>query len=117
MNQRGHINLVDFGFSKQMKYADQRCFTNCGTPVYIAPEILRGSGYSYEVDVWSFGVLMVEIVSGKTPFQAENTTMTYDKIMKSTPTYTRLVSQQLRDLLDKIFVSDPSMRINFEEIK
>ena len=81
MKNRGHISLVDFGFAKQIKHVDQRCYTNCGTPVYIAPEILRGSGYSYEVDVWSFGVLMVEIISGKTPFLAESTQLTYEKIM------------------------------------
>ena len=64
----GHMKLVDFGFAKQMKSQNQRTTTNCGTPVYIAPEVLRGGGHSYEVDVWSLGVLMVEICSGQTPF-------------------------------------------------
>jgi serine/threonine protein kinase len=64
MKQNGHISLVDFGFSKFCRNQNAKCVTNCGTPVYIAPEILRGSGYSYEADVWSFGVLMVEIASG-----------------------------------------------------
>jgi serine/threonine protein kinase len=63
MKQRGHIKLVDFGFAKLIKW-QQKTFTNCGTPVYIAPEVLRGTGHSYEVDIWSLGVLIVEIVSG-----------------------------------------------------
>lgn len=64
MHDRGHIKLVDFGFAKQMKSLNQKSMTNCGTPVYIAPEILRGSGHSFQVDVWGLGVLLVELVSG-----------------------------------------------------
>jgi len=62
MKDRGHIKLVDFGFAKIIKTA--KTITNCGTPVYIAPEILRGTGHSYKVDIWSLGVLIVEIISG-----------------------------------------------------
>ena len=64
MIDRGHIKLVDFGFAKRLKTHNQRTLTNCGTPVYIAPEVLRGTGHGYEVDIWSLGVLIVEIVSG-----------------------------------------------------
>jgi len=60
----GHIKLVDFGFSKIMP-KNGRTFTNCGTPAYIAPEVLRGThSHSFEVDVWSLGVLMFELVTG-----------------------------------------------------
>jgi serine/threonine protein kinase len=65
MTERGHLKLVDFGFAKRLKSIGQKTMTNCGTPAYIAPEILRGhNGHGYEVDIWSLGVLMVEIVSG-----------------------------------------------------
>jgi novel protein kinase C delta type len=69
MNERGHLKLVDFGFAKKMSASkSSKTRTNCGTPAYIAPEILKAMSYSYEVDVWSFGVLMVEIISGQSPF-------------------------------------------------
>jgi len=81
MTDRGHIKLVDFGFAKRLKDITQKTNTNCGTPAYIAPEVLRGhNGHGYEVDVWSLGVLMVEIVSGQTPFHADTTQGIYEKI-------------------------------------
>jgi protein kinase A len=70
---KGHIKLVDFGFAKNLGDSSAKTFTNCGTPVYLAPEVLRNHGHSFPVDVWSFGILLVEMVSGSTPFQGENT--------------------------------------------
>ena len=64
MASKGHIKLVDFGFAKLIKTANKKTETNCGTPAYIAPEILKCIPYGCEVDIWSFGVLLVEIVSG-----------------------------------------------------
>jgi len=55
---------------------------------------------------------MAEIVSGQTPFQADDTLKIYEKIGLCQPTYNRKINQNLRDLLDKIFVPDPSMRID-----
>jgi serine/threonine protein kinase len=69
MTERGHIKLVDFGFAKKLKMNVHRTFTNCGTPAYIAPEILMGlTGHGHEVDVWSLGILMFEIISAQLPF-------------------------------------------------
>lgn len=59
---RGHIKLIDFGFAKYLKH--QRTFTTCGTPAYVAPEIIWGKGYAFEVDVWSLGILIYEIFTG-----------------------------------------------------
>ena len=64
MNHRGNPKLVDFGFSKRLTATQNRTYTNCGTAVYIAPEVLVGNGHGCEIDIWSLGVLMVEITSG-----------------------------------------------------
>lgn len=106
MNERGHLKLVDFGFAKRFSGKSHKTRTNCGTPAYIAPEILKALSYSYEVDVWSFGVLMVEILSGQSPFEGEDTLQIMDKVLKCEPTYPSGIGSQLRDLLSKIFVHD-----------
>lgn len=83
MTERGHIKLVDFGFAKRLPTLSQRTYTNCGTPAYIAPEVLIDSkGHGHEVDVWGLGILMCEIISGQTPFHAESTLEVYENINK-----------------------------------
>lgn len=93
-----------------------RTFTNCGTAAYIAPEILRGEGYDYRVDIWSLGVLISELVSGKTPFQAANTQKLYENIVRGVPTYDSKVNQIVRNLLQKIFATDPDDRMTLEQM-
>ena len=69
LDRHGHIKLIDFGFSKQMRNVkNEKARTNCGTPAYAAPEVLIGAGYSYKADVWSFGILICEMLGGFTPF-------------------------------------------------
>ena len=69
LDKAGHIKLIDFGFAKQMKdLKNARARTNCGTPSYAAPEVLIGGGYNYKADIWSFGILICELLGGFTPF-------------------------------------------------
>ncbi len=67
IDYEGHIKLIDFGFSKQLSERQNfRTKTNCGTIGYTAPEILLGltQGYSFSVDIWSFGIMLAELLSG-----------------------------------------------------
>mmetsp|Transcript_10821 Transcript_10821/g.7581 ORF Transcript_10821/g.7581 Transcript_10821/m.7581 type:complete len:83 (-) Transcript_10821:402-650(-) len=81
LDVQGHCKLVDFGFAKQLSSKNNyRTKTNCGTPIYIAPEVLKGTGSSYQADVWSLGVLICEIISGTTPFFDNNPQEVYNKI-------------------------------------
>ena len=84
MLERGHIKLVDFGFAKQLKSQYGRTNTNCGTPAYIAPEILNEVGHAFPVDWWALGILTYEMIIGFPPFYtglAQNNKM-YDLIKK-----------------------------------
>jgi serine/threonine protein kinase len=75
----GHIRLVDFGFAKVI---NDRTFTLCGTPEYLAPEVIAGDGYGCAVDWWAMGVLLYEMVVGYPPFYDQNPFGVYKKILK-----------------------------------
>merc|ERR1712151_1153791 len=75
----GHIKLADFGMCKNIK--DRLATTFCGTPDYIAPEILREQDYGTSVDWWSFGVLLYEMLSGQPPFEADNEDELFESII------------------------------------
>lgn len=63
----GHIKLIDFGLAKYLGMKD-RTFTACGTPEYLAPEVLNNTGHNYSVDIWAFGIALCEMMGGFTPF-------------------------------------------------
>lgn len=63
IDEQGHIKLIDFGFAKHIG-DKQRAMTNCGTSGYTAPEVIQGIGYSYPADVWSFGILLIVLLTG-----------------------------------------------------
>lgn len=68
LDAEGYVKLVDFGLAKKFDEGTWRTYTMLGTPLYIAPEILNGNGYGFEVDIWSLGVMMFELVCGCLPF-------------------------------------------------
>lgn len=70
IDKQGHIKLIDFGFSKQLRDIwNDRTFTNCGTPGYCAPEVMLEMGYNYKADIWSWGILICEMIGGFSPFE------------------------------------------------
>jgi len=68
LDKHGYLKLVDFGTAKKLRESERRTFTVIGTPHYLAPEVLLGKGYGLEVDIWSLGVLLFELVCGFLPF-------------------------------------------------
>ena len=87
LNENMHIKMGDFGLATKISFPGERRRTICGTPNYIAPEILQSKGHSYEVDVWSFGVIMYTLVYGRPPFESKDVKETYKKIKSAVFTF------------------------------
>ena len=119
LDELGHIKLTDFGLSKIMNNIEKdKTYTVCGTPIYVAPEVLTGQGYNKLVDWWSVGVLLYEFLAGYSPYREARTKIDI-KIYKKNLEQDPLISDTAFDLIKKLCTFDVSKRIgkNFEDIK
>lgn len=82
LNDDLHVKIGDFGLATRIEFEGERKKTLCGTPNYIAPEILNKKGHSYEVDIWSIGCVMYTLLVGQPPFETKSLKDTYSKIRK-----------------------------------
>ena len=103
----GSVKLVDFGFSKVV---EDKTWTLCGTPEYIAPEILLSKGHGRGVDYWSFGILLFEMLAGYPPFWDKDPFAVYDKILLGTIAYPRHFDMKVKNLLGNLINSDITSR-------
>ncbi|PSK42454.1 hypothetical protein B9Z65_4368 [Elsinoe australis] len=113
LDYTGHIALCDFGLCKLDMKDEDKTNTFCGTPEYLAPELLHGSGYTKTVDWWTLGVLLYEMLTGLPPFYDENTNDMYRKIL-SEPLHfpgPEIVPPAARDLLTKLLDRDATKRL------
>uniref|UniRef100_A0A8C9WIP8 Protein kinase C n=1 Tax=Scleropages formosus TaxID=113540 RepID=A0A8C9WIP8_SCLFO len=111
LDRDGHIKIADFGMCKENVFGDNRATTFCGTPDYIAPEILLGQKYSFSVDWWSFGVLLYEMLIGQSPFHGDDEDELFESIRMDTPHYPRWITKESKDLLEKLFERDSTRRL------
>ena len=109
----GHIALCDFGLCKLDMKDDDKTNTFCGTPEYLAPELLHGHGYTKAVDWWTLGVLLYEMLTGLPPFYDENTNEMYRKILAEPLHFPgpEVVPPAARDLLSKLLDRDATKRL------
>jgi len=113
------VKIGDFGLATKLEFEGDRKRTICGTPNYIAPEILESKqGHSYEVDVWSLGVILYTLLVGKPPFETADVKTTYQKIKKnqySFPEHSK-ISKQAKSLVQGILQLDPAERLTLSDI-
>jgi len=118
----GHIVITDFGLSKQMMVppsgdtSEATTHTFCGTPEYLAPEVLRGQGHGTPVDWWSLGTLVFEMLTGLPPFYSANTNVMYQKILSSELRFPPEMSGDCRSFLSGLLERDPAKRMNGEDV-
>ncbi|KAK9719527.1 Serine/threonine-protein kinase [Basidiobolus ranarum] len=111
LDYNGHIALCDFGLCKLNMAETDTTNTFCGTPEYLAPELLYGQGYTKTVDWWTFGVLLFEMLTGLPPFYDENTHEMYRKILEDELRFPDHVGSHARSLLRGLLERDPNQRL------
>jgi len=116
LDKNMNIKLGDFGIATQLDSPDEKCKTLCGTPNYVAPEIIRGPKemrrYSFQVDIWSMGVIFYSMLFGKAPFEAQDFASTYKRIFANEYVLSdsRPITPWAEDLLACMLQSEPSQR-------
>ncbi|KAL6711062.1 Serine/threonine-protein kinase [Coniothyrium glycines] len=113
LDYTGHIALCDFGLCKLDMKDEDRTNTFCGTPEYLAPELLTGAGYTKSVDWWTLGVLLYEMLTGLPPFYDENTNDMYRKILTEPLHFPgpEVVPPAARDLLTRLLDRNAEKRL------
>jgi calcium/calmodulin-dependent protein kinase I len=111
------IKIADFGLSKI--YTEEMMSTACGTPGYVAPEILECAGYTKQIDMWSCGVIMYILLCGYPPFYNESDAVLFETIMAGSyefhSPYWDNISTEAKDLIKKLLVVNPTERITAKQ--
>ena len=109
LDAEGHVKITDFGFAKRVDGA--RTYTLCGTPDYLAPEMIKNEGHGVAVDWWALGVLIFEMLVGYPPFFDEDPVGTYRKILDDAPAFPPRVGKHARDVSRRLMRKDVTRRI------
>lgn len=109
IDAEGHLKLVDFGFAK--KIDNRETYTLCGTPEYLAPEVIRNTGHGTAVDWWAFGILIYEFLVGQPPFWDQNPMKIYEQIVEGKVRYPSAMSKDARDIIAGLCTVDVTKRL------
>ena len=107
--------LTDFGWSNYMQ-EDEKRQTVCGTPIYLAPEIIKEDGHDEKVDIWCIGVLLFELITGNVPFQGNDIDSLKENILHLRIAWPKDINIDAKNLIKKILKLDPNSRISLEEM-
>jgi len=114
----GHLKLADFGTALDIPQMQQtRPKKQCYTLEYMAPELVDEQSFDASADLWSFGVLLFELLVGESPFRSGWTSVTTDRIRRIDFEPARVFNRDARDLIKRLLVADPLQRPSIPEIK
>ena len=107
IHKSGYLKLTDFGFAK---IVEGRTYTLCGTPEYLAPEIILNKGHGKPVDWWTCGILLYEMIAGIDPFSDDDPMMVYQKILKGKIKFPSGFDSNAKSLVKHLLESDLTKR-------
>ena len=112
MDENGYLRLADFGMAKQLNN-NEKAMSFCGTPEYLAPEIIIGKGHDKNADWWSFGILLYEMLCGLPPFYVENLERMYELIKSGPLKFPKRIqlSDEAKDVIKKLLERDVNKRL------
>ncbi|XP_051897035.1 cGMP-dependent protein kinase 1-like isoform X2 [Pristis pectinata] len=112
LSHKGYAKLVDFGFAKKIGFG-KKTWTFCGTPEYVAPEIILNKGHDSSADYWSLGILMYELLAGSPPFSGSDPMQTYNIILRGIDMieFPKKITKNAGTLIKKLCRDNPSERL------
>ena len=115
LSEKLEAKLTDFGWSNYME-DDQKRNTVCGTPIYLAPEIIKEKGHDERVDIWCIGVLLFELITGTVPFQGNDIDTLKNNILRLKISWPRDINTDAKNLISKILKLDPYARLPLSDM-
>ncbi|XP_011880255.1 PREDICTED: serine/threonine-protein kinase PLK4 [Vollenhovia emeryi] len=110
------VKIADFGLATQLNKPDEKHVTMCGTPNYISPEVATRSSHGPEADVWSLGCMLYTLLVGKPPFETDAIKSTLTRVVMADYEMPLHLSDNARDLIDKLLKKNPKERIRLRDI-
>mmetsp|Transcript_23756 Transcript_23756/g.77245 ORF Transcript_23756/g.77245 Transcript_23756/m.77245 type:complete len:910 (-) Transcript_23756:1251-3980(-) len=110
IDSQGYIKVVDFGLAKVLEKG-QKTFTTCGTPDYLAPEVMTGHGHNWSVDWWAVGVLIYELLNGRPPFVHHDPMKQMQLILEGRYSLPKSFSTECKDLIKRLLIVNPAKRL------
>jgi serine/threonine protein kinase len=111
------LRVIDFGLAKSFGKSTMLTDTTCGTPLYVAPEVIRKEAYSAGADIWSAGIILYMMAVGSRPFPGSNIKTVIANVLAADPAIPETLSPELHDLLGRMLAKSPDARIDVSGIK